>query len=68
MLSLLTLSQEIARLLKSKDSGHKEALESFIIEDLQSMSDYQIHRTCEYYRVGGENIILAFVNLGNFSV
>ena len=41
---------EMAKLLKAKDSGHKDAQESFIIEDLQSMSDYQIHRTCEYYR------------------
>jgi len=42
--------QEMARLLKTRDSGHKDALETFIIEDLQSMSDYQIHRTCEFYR------------------
>jgi len=42
--------KEMARMLKTRDSGHADALESFIVEDLQSMSDYQIHRTCEYYR------------------
>merc|ERR1719447_1877658 len=40
----------IARLLKTHDSGHKEALESYIIEDLQTMSDFDIHKTCETYR------------------
>merc|ERR1719400_1294680 len=40
----------IARLLKTRDSGHKEAVESFIIEDLQTMSDFDIHKTCETYR------------------
>merc|ERR1719312_2024919 len=40
----------IARLLKTRDSEHKEAVESFIIEDLQTMSDFNIHKTCETYR------------------
>jgi len=40
----------MARLLKTRDSGHREAEESFIVEDLQAMSDFQIHRTCETYR------------------
>jgi SWI/SNF-related matrix-associated actin-dependent regulator 1 of chromatin subfamily A len=40
----------IARMLKTRDSGHKEAVESFIIEDLQTMSDFDIHKTCETYR------------------
>jgi len=40
----------MARLLKTRDSGHKEAVESFIIEDLQTMSDFDIHKTCETYR------------------
>merc|ERR1719427_1666727 len=40
----------IARLLKTRDSGHKEAVESYIIEDLQTMSDFDIHKTCETYR------------------
>jgi len=40
----------IARLLKTRDSGHKDALESYIIEDLQTMSDFDIHKTCETYR------------------
>ncbi len=41
----------IARTLKAKDSGHKNALESFIVQDLKVMSDFDIHRTCETYRV-----------------
>jgi len=40
----------IARLLKTRDSGHRDALESYIVEDLKVMSDFQIHRTCETYR------------------
>merc|ERR1712032_1128331 len=40
----------MAMLLKTRDSGHKEAVESFIIEDLQTMSDFDIHKTCETYR------------------
>merc|ERR1719431_2432490 len=40
----------IARLLKTRDSGHKEAEEKFIVEDLQTMSDFDIHKTCQTYR------------------
>jgi len=40
----------IARLLKTRDSGHKEANEDFIVEDLQTMSDFDINKTCEAYR------------------
>ena len=41
----------MARLLKTRDSGHKEALESYIVEDLKIMSDFEINKTCETYRV-----------------
>ena len=41
----------IARLLKTRDSGHKEANEAFIVEDLKVMSDFEINKTCETYRV-----------------
>jgi len=40
----------LARLLKTRDSGHKQALESYIVEDLKIMSDFEIHKTCETYR------------------
>jgi len=40
----------MARLLKTRDSGHKEANEAFIVEDLKLMSDFEINRTCETYR------------------
>lgn len=40
----------MARLLKTRDSGHKEANETFIVEDLKVMSDFEINRTCETYR------------------
>ena len=43
--------QVIARLLKTRDSGHKQALESYIVEDLKIMSDFEINKTCETYRV-----------------
>ena len=43
--------QVIARLLKTWDSGHKQALESYIVEDLKIMSDFEINKTCETYRV-----------------
>ena len=41
----------MARLLKTRDSGHKEANETYIVEDLKVMSDFEINRTCETYRV-----------------
>ncbi|XP_023339390.1 SWI/SNF-related matrix-associated actin-dependent regulator of chromatin subfamily A containing DEAD/H box 1 homolog isoform X3 [Eurytemora carolleeae] len=40
----------IARLLKTKDAGHKNALEEYIIQDLKLLSDFDIHKTCETYR------------------
>lgn len=40
----------IARLLKTRDSGHKQAIESYIVEDLKIMSDFEINKTCETYR------------------
>eukprot|EP00090_Calanus_glacialis_P034369 TRINITY_DN5767_c0_g1_i1.p1 TRINITY_DN5767_c0_g1~~TRINITY_DN5767_c0_g1_i1.p1 ORF type:complete len:906 (-),score=328.78 TRINITY_DN5767_c0_g1_i1:158-2875(-) len=40
----------MARLLKTRDSGHSEANETFIVEDLKVMSDFEINRTCETYR------------------
>lgn len=49
----------LARLLKTRDSGHKEALESYIVEDLKIMSDFEIHKTCENYRC------LEHLSLGN---
>jgi len=42
--------QVLAKLLKTKDSEHKEAIESYIVEDLKIMSDFEIHKTCEAYR------------------
>ena len=42
----------IARLLKTRDSGHKDAVEEYIIEDLRGMSDFDINKTCETYQVG----------------
>ena len=41
----------MARLLKTRDSGHKQAIESYIVEDLKIMSDFEINKTCETYRV-----------------
>jgi len=49
----------MARLLKTRDSGHKEANEAFIVEDLKVMSDFEINRTCETYRC------LEHLSLGN---
>ena len=43
--------QLIARLLKTKDAGHKNAVEEYIIQDLKLLSDFDIHKTCETYRV-----------------
>jgi len=40
----------IARLLKTRDSGHKDAVEEYIVEDLRGMSDFDINKTCETYR------------------
>jgi len=40
----------IARLLKERDAGHKEAIEDYIIQDLKVLSDFDIHKTCETYR------------------
>jgi len=40
----------MARLLKTRDSGHKQAVESFIVDDLKIMSDFEINKTCETYR------------------
>ena len=42
--------QEIARLLKTKDEGHKNALIEYIVQDLKVLSDFDIHKTCETYR------------------
>ena len=41
----------MARLLKTRDSGHKQAVESYIVDDLKIMSDFEINKTCETYRV-----------------
>ena len=40
----------MAKVLK-RDPSHKDARESFIIEDLSVMSDFEIHKTCLAYRV-----------------
>merc|ERR1719270_2459002 len=40
----------MARLLKTRDSGHKQAVESYIVDDLKIMSDFEINKTCETYR------------------
>ena len=50
----------MARLLKTRDSGHKQAIESYIVEDLKVMSDFEIHKTCETYRVSHR---LSFVSV-----
>jgi len=42
--------EEIARLLKTKDSGHKNAIIEYIVQDLKVLSDFDIHKTCETYR------------------
>jgi len=39
----------IAKILK-RDPSHKDARESYIIEDMSVMSDYDIHKTCLAYR------------------
>jgi len=39
----------MAKVLK-RDPSHKDARESFIIEDLSVMSDFEIHKTCLAYR------------------
>lgn len=49
----------MARLLKTRDTGHKEANEAFIVEDLKVMSDFEINKTCETYRC------LEHLTLGN---
>ena len=43
----------LARTLKTKDSGHRDAVEKFIREDLAVLSDFFIHKTCLAYRVSG---------------
>ena len=40
----------LARILK-KDPSHSEAVEKYIYEDLLTMSDFDIHKTCLAYRV-----------------
>ena len=52
--------QVMARLLKTRDSGHKQALESYIVEDLKIMSDFEINKTCETYRVSISCISIRF--------
>jgi len=39
----------LARILK-RDPSHKDARESYIIEDMAVMSDFDIHKTCLNYR------------------
>ena len=36
--------ETMARLLKTRDSGHKQAIESYIVEDLKIMSDFEINK------------------------
>ena len=59
------LFQVMARLLKTRDSGHKEALESYIVEDLKIMSDFEINKTCETYRVRIRFIFFFNRNIAN---
>eukprot|EP00095_Tigriopus_kingsejongensis_P007896 maker-scaffold1406_size42870-snap-gene-0.11 protein:Tk07896 transcript:maker-scaffold1406_size42870-snap-gene-0.11-mRNA-1 annotation:"low quality protein: swi snf-related matrix-associated actin-dependent regulator of chromatin subfamily a containing dead h box 1-like" len=40
----------LARTLKKQDSGHKEANETYIREDLSVLTDFLIHKTCLEYR------------------
>ena len=40
----------LARMLK-KDSSHVNAVEKFIVQDLEVLSDFDIHKTCLHYRV-----------------
>ena len=43
--------RNLARLLKKNDPGHAKAVEKFIVEDLEALSDFYIHKTCEHYPV-----------------
>ena len=40
--------RNLARLLKKNDPGHARAVEKFIVEDLEALSDFYIHKTCFY--------------------
>ncbi|XP_059083286.1 SWI/SNF-related matrix-associated actin-dependent regulator of chromatin subfamily A containing DEAD/H box 1 homolog [Tigriopus californicus] len=40
----------LAKILKKQDSGHKEAVEAFIREDLSVLTDFLIHKTCLEFR------------------
>ena len=61
--------QVMARLLKTRDSGHKQALESYIVEDLKIMSDFEINKTCETYRVSISCTSIRFTEIvSTFSV
>ena len=42
--------RSLAKMLK-KDSSHINAVEKFIVQDLEVMSDFDIHKTCLHYRV-----------------
>jgi len=42
--------ETIARTLKVYDTSHKNAVEEYIVQDLQLLSDFDIHKTCETYR------------------
>ena len=43
--------RNLARLLKKNDPGHAKAVEKFIVEDLEALSDFYIHKTCQHYPV-----------------
>ena len=51
----------MAKILK-RDPSHKDARESYIIEDLSVMSDFDIHKTCLAYRVKEKRSTFLFQN------
>ena len=44
-------ARNLARLLKKNDPGHAKAVEKFIVEDIEALSDFYIHKTCQHYPV-----------------
>merc|ERR1719479_868164 len=51
----------LARMLK-KDSSHINAVEKFIVQDLEVLSDFDIHKTCLHYRA------IEHYSLGNHQI
>jgi len=53
--------RSLAKMLK-KDSSHINAVEKFIVQDLEVMSDFDIHKTCLHYRA------IEHYSLGNHQI